>query len=345
MGLESKIIDKPEVGTAPRLAVVIPSFRAASTIAQVLAAIGNAVERIYVVDDACPESSGAVALALGDPRVEVLINLANLGVGGAVKRGYRAALAQGMEIVVKLDADFQMDPAQIGRLIAPIVAGQADYAKGNRFAPPHLMPPETSDNSGASRAMPGRRRLGNNLASFLHKAVTGHWHVLDPANGFTAIDSRALRLIDLDAVADCYFFETDMLFQLNLIDAVVADVAIPARYNGEVSSLRLRHVIARYPLLGLKRCVRRLWTRYFIEDFNVASLEIAIGLPLLLFGTVLGLVEWALALDQRTPATAGTVMLAALPIILGFQMLLAAIGFDIARRPTVPISRRVDEAC
>ena len=321
-----------------RIAVVIPSYRAASTIADVIARVPRAIQRIYVVDDACPEATGDAARAGGDPRVRVIRNARNLGVGGATKRGYAEALRDGAAVVVKLDADGQMDPALIPLLVAPLLAGRADYAKGNRFALQHRTPRESGP--GTSLPMPPVRRLGNNVLSFLHKGVTGYWGIIDPTNGYTAIHRGALESIDLESVADCYFFETDMLFHLNLADAVVQDVPLPTRYSGEVSSLRVRSVIVRFPLLGANRFLRRIGIKYFLQDFNVASMEMLLGLPLVLMGASFGFYRWMEALRSGVANTAGTVMFAALPIIIGFQLLLSALSYDVFNTPKVPISRR-----
>jgi glycosyltransferase involved in cell wall biosynthesis len=303
----------------------------------VIRAVPGEVERIYVVDDACPDGTAAlIADAIADPRIALLRNPKNLGVGGAVKRGYRAAMTDGADIVVKLDGDGQMDPSFIPRLVAPIAAGEADYAKGNRFARRHLMPAAAA----GGRRMPALRRVGNSLASFFHKGVTGQWGVIDPANGYTAIHRGALEAIDLEAASDCYFFETDMLFQLGLAGAVVKDVPLPAHYAGEVSSLKVRNVATRFPGLALHRFLKRIALRYFLDDFNVASMQMLVGLPLLLIGTALGFYHWLGALESGVAASAGTVMFAALPIILGFQLLLAAVSYDVASRPAAPLSRR-----
>jgi glycosyltransferase involved in cell wall biosynthesis len=322
---------------APAIAVVIPCYRGGATVGDVISAIPALVERIYVVDDGCPDRTGArLERDSPDPRVRVLHNGRNLGVGGAVKRGYAAALRDGADIVVKVDADGQMDPAFIPLLTAPIRAGRADYSKGNRFAPGHWMP-RRSDHPAPGR-MPPLRRLGNNILSFLHKGITGYWNIVDPTNGYTAIHRRALDSIDLDAVAHCYFFETDMLFQLNLAGAVVCDVPLPARYADEISSLSKRRVARRFPWFAIKRFSKRIYAKYYLQDFNVASLEILFGLPLLGLGTLLGVGFWADALETGVAATAGSVMLAALPIIIGFQLLLSAVSYDVANVPTVPIS-------
>lgn len=316
---------------------MIPCYRAADTVGGVIAGIGLQVQRIYVVDDGCPEGSGNVAEGLSNPRVTVLRNKRNLGVGGAVKLGYAQALADGMDVIVKIDADGQMDPTLLPLLIAPLLKGEADYAKGNRLAAAHLMP---GRGVAAGAAMPTARRISNNVASFAHKAVTGYWGIVDPANGFTAVHRAALDAVSFDAVADCYFFETDMLFQLNLRDAVVAEVPLPVTYGTGVSSLRVRCLIVAFPRFAVRRFLKRVWLKYFVEDFNLASLHIATGLPLFLFGICVGLYHWLEALETNVPATAGTVMFAALPIIVGFQLLLSAMGYDVSRRYEVPLSRR-----
>ena len=99
-----------------RIAVVIPSYRVRDRIVDVIGGIGSEVCAVYVVDDACPDGTGAyVEERCGDGRVVVLRNERNQGVGGAVMRGYQAALAAGMDIIVKVDGDGQMDPRPFRR--------------------------------------------------------------------------------------------------------------------------------------------------------------------------------------------------------------------------------------
>ena len=215
------------------IAAVIPCFRVKHAILGVLAAIPRSVDRIYVVDDACPDGSGdAVASGCRDPRVRVLRHERNQGVGGATLTGYRAALADGATVIVRLDGDGQMDPALIPRLLRPIQDGEADYAKGNRFFELEGL-----------RPMPPLRLLGNSLLSFASKLSSGYWNVFDPTNGFTAIHAAVLRQLPQDKLARDWFFESDLLFRLGTIRAVVCDVPMPARYDGETSSLVIRRVV------------------------------------------------------------------------------------------------------
>jgi glycosyltransferase involved in cell wall biosynthesis len=316
------------------IAVVIPCYRVRRSIDDVLRRVGPEVAAVYVVDDACPNGTGEhVAATCADPRVRVLRNETNLGVGGATVRGWRAALADGATVVVKIDGDGQMDPTLLPRLVRPLLDGEADYAKGNRLA-------AFAGIRARSRAtMPRVRWIGNSLLTFGHKAVSGYWHVADPTNGFTAIHRAALEGLDLDALSPRYFFETDVLCQLNLIDAVVRDVPMPSAYGDEVSSLRVAHTLRDFPPRMLRRLLRRIVWEYFLFDFNVASLEMLAGAPLVLFGLGFGVTRWIIGVRHGRPNTAGTVMLAALPLILGVQLLLAAVSYDVSREPRVPLSR------
>jgi dolichol-phosphate mannosyltransferase len=243
----------------PKIAVVIPAFRAACTISAVVRGIGSEVSQIYVVDDGCPQASGASLLqGLADPRLSVVRHARNQGVGAAMKTGYRHALAGGADVIVKIDADGQMDPRHLPCLVEPILGRSADYTKGNRFAPRRLMP-DGSD--GGVGRMPLMRKAANRLLSALHKPATGYPHVSDPANGYTAICALTLARLDLDALADCFFFETDMLFRLNRVAARIIEVPLPAQYPARTSNLRLRNVAPRFAALLVDRTLQRARAR------------------------------------------------------------------------------------
>ncbi len=313
---------------APAIAVVIPSFRVRDRVLGVIARVGPEVGWIFVVDDACPEHTGDhVEAECRDPRVRVLRHERNQGVGGAMCTGYRAALETPAQVVVKVDGDGQMDPALIPRLTAPLFAARGDYVKGNRF---HQL--------GDTRAMPALRLFGNAALSFLSKLSTGYWQMFDPTNGFTAIHRSVLALLPLDRVARGYFFESDLLYHLSQARAVVIDMPMRAVYEGESSSLRPLRIIG--PFLGghVRNLTRRLVYGYFLRNFSLASVELGLGAIALLFGVVFGAAAWWHSAHSGVPATAGTVMLAALPIIVGVQLLLSWLNFDVAAEPRVPIA-------
>ena len=175
----------------PKIAVVIPCYRVQGKVLDVLGHIGDEVTSIYVVDDACPERTGdLVERSVRDPRVRVIRRERNGGVGAATMTGMSAALADGADVVIKLDGDGQMDPARIPQLTAPILAGEADYAKGNRFFAPQFV-----------KTMPTLRLLGNIVLSFMTKLSSGYWTILDPTNGYFAIHAAVLRLLPLGRIA------------------------------------------------------------------------------------------------------------------------------------------------
>lgn len=317
----------------PVVAVVIPCYKVTRHVLDVIAAIGSQVARIYCVDDACPEGSGDVIEAnCDDPRVSVIRHECNLGVGGAVMTGYRAAMADGCDVIVKVDGDGQMDPALLPRFVAPILRGDADYAKGNRFF-------DLRD----IHRMPIVRRLGNLALSFMAKASTGYWDIFDPNNGYTAISARVARLLPLDAISRRYFFETDMLFRLNTLRAVVLDIPMHARYADETSNLHVSKVFMEFFGKHVTNLCKRIFYNYFLRDLSIASLELLVGAVLLVFGLIYGVAGWLLSVETGVPATVGTVMIPTLSVILGIQLLLAFLGYDIANVPRSVLSKRLDD--
>lgn len=318
---------RPSAPDPVRVAVVVPAYRVESRIVQVVRSIPRWVETIVVVDDGSPDRSAERVAALADPRVELLRHPTNQGVGRAMVTGIRRALDRGAEVIVKMDGDGQMDPARLGELLRPLLEHEADLAKGNRYQ--HFR---------SLRRMPPARLVGNSLLTFLVKLASGHWSIFDPANGFLAVRAEVLRRLDLDRLPRRFFFESGLLIELGILGARVQDVAIPARYGDEVSSLSVWRTLFEFPPRLLWGLCRRLFRHYFLYDFTAVSLMLLSGLPMLLFGVLFGAYHWYRSIETAVPATTGTVILAALPVILGFQLLLQALTGDIARTPSKPIS-------
>lgn len=305
-----------------KLVVVIPSYKVDKYIKNVIEEIPDFIQYIIVIDDKCPNNSGKIAESLNDERVSVFYHEQNQGVGGAVITGYKKALEFGAEIVVKIDGDGQMDGSYMQKLIQPILDKKADYTKGNRFI-----------DFKALRAMPKIRLFGNSGLSFLVKAASGYWNVMDPTNGYTAINKHALKELDLDNISKRYFFESDMLINLNIENAVVTDVEIPAKYGEEESSLSITKTLIGFPPKLFKGLCKRIFLKYFIYDFNMLSLYLVMGLPMVLFGSIFGSIKWIEAIINNIESSTGTVMLAVLPIILGTQFLLQAVQIDMNNIP------------
>jgi len=304
------------------VAVAIPAFRAEASIGAVIGTLPALVDRIVVVDDASPDGTSKVMEALADPRLTVLRHGRNLGVGGAMKTALRHCLALDVDVVVKVDADGQMDPEQLPQLLDALVDTGCDYAKGNRFLDEHAL-----------TAMPRLRLFGNVALSFLTKMASGYWHVFDPQNGYVACRASILRRLDLEAIADDYFFENDMLVHLNILEGRVVDVPMPARYGGERSSMRIAVVLRRFPLRLMSRLRKRIWQRYVIRDFSPVALFLLLGAPMMLAGIVFGAWAWYESSKTGIVASTGRVMLSVLPIVIGFQLLLQAVLLDIHSSP------------
>ena len=229
-----------------RICAVLPAHNEERHIAAVIGAIPRCVDRVVVVDDASTDGTAAVVEQLQDPRVDLLRQSVNQGVGGATVAGYRRALELGCDVAVKIDADGQMDPQRITQLIAPIAKGEADYTKGFRFHDPETL-----------RKIPRVRISGNFVLSFLTKMASGYWNIFDPLNGFTAIHRSALKRLHLDRVARGYFFETDLLTKLYLIQAVVRDVYLPTHYGDETSQMSAVRTAFTFPGKLLARLIKR----------------------------------------------------------------------------------------
>jgi glycosyltransferase involved in cell wall biosynthesis len=309
-----------------KVAVVVPAYRVTEQILDVLKRIPKSVSHIIVVDDACPDGSGKlVKQKFKDARLQVIFHEQNQGVGGAVITGYRAALDTDAEIVVKLDGDGQMNPEDITRLVTPIEQGAADYCKGNRF-----------DSLEDLESMPRVRIFGNAVLSLMSKASSGYWNVTDPTNGFTAIHRTVLSRVHLGKLRKRWFFESDLLFRLAIVRAVVLDIPLPARYANEVSNLKLRSVVGEFLWRHTVNYHKRIFYRYYLREWSIASIELPIGVAMMLWGGLSGIGYWIDSAAQNVPATTGQVMLSAVPLILGFQLVLAFLNYDIAAEPKRP---------
>ncbi len=319
--------------TEANVAVVIPCYRSGDLVLSVIEKIGPEVGWIFVVDDDCPLKTGdQVEDQCKDSRVTVLRHTENQGVGGATVTGYKAALQTAARIMVKIDGDGQMDPGLIPLLARPVSEGLADYSKGNRFYNVHDV-----------ATMPAVRLFGNAVLSFLTKLSSGYWQLFDPTNGYTAVHRSALEMIELDFVARRYFFESDMLYNLYQARAVVREMPMKAVYEDEPSSLKPGRVIGTFLRGHLRNLMRRIGYNYFIRGFSAASMALVVGMGLMSFGLVYGGYHWWQSAVTATPASAGTVMMAALPVMLGVHLLISWLNFDIASEPRLPLQYYLDQ--
>ena len=309
------------------IAAVIPAFRVKQEIVNVFSTIPDIVDKVYVVDDACPDGSGVeLSEKVKSCKLKIIFHKKNTGVGGAMKTGFRHALDDGCDIIIKLDGDGQMDPKILNNFLDPIQKKLCDYAKGNRF-----------NSLNSFKKMPKLRLFGNLVLSFLTKFSSGYYHVNDPTNGYFAINSNVLKVLEVDALENRYFFESDLLFQLNLVNACILDIPMDAKYGNEISNLKILPNIPVFLAKNLRNLFRRIITKYFIQDFNMGSIYIFFGCALSIFGIIFGLWSWAETITQGTPRTSGTIAIAMLPLIVGFQLNLSFINFDLGQEYKEPL--------
>lgn len=306
------------------IAIVIPYYNASQHIVNVVKKLPHFIDEIIIVDDKGREKLPLEELNLLPFKtiITVIENEKNMGVGGATKNGFLKAIDNNHDIVIKVDADDQMDTSYIEEMTNYLISDKAEMVKGNRFV-----------NTKALMKMPIVRRFGNLGLSFLTKAATGYWNNFDPTNGFLAIKTSVLKKINFENLSDRYFFETSLISELYFTDARIKDISMPAIYGEEKSSMK----VWKMPLIFSKKLIslffKRIIKQYFLFDFNIASLYIVVGLPLFLFGVIYGLYEWWFYSSQDLYAPTGTIMLVSLSIIIGFQLLLQAIQYDIFNAP------------
>jgi dolichol-phosphate mannosyltransferase len=305
-----------------RVFVVIPCYNVASHIGDVLASIPEYVDGIVAVDDKSPDDTHAVLTQSTDPRLDIVRHAQNRGVGGAMITGFTRAAELDAEIMVKVDGDGQMDLSYLPALLDPLITQGYLYAKGNRLV-----------DRKALEAMPRARVFGNFALTFLTKMASGYWHIMDPQNGFLAITADTWKLLDHQRIYNGYFFENDMLVNLNLLNARVKDIPMPSRYGNEVSGLRIRQIIPMFSWLLINRTLYRFWTKYVLQDFSPIALFVLAGLPLFAWGVMFGAASWIYNAYLGVVTSTGTVMLSVLPLLLGFQLLLQALVLDIQDTP------------
>lgn len=326
--VEGERVSIPICGEGPELykesciAIVIPCHNERDFVPSVLSGIPDYVDEVVLVDDCSSDGTLEVMRSLENSRkgIHILRTDVNLGVGGATLTGYRYVLSAlpDVDVVVKMDGDGQMPPDKLDSILEPILCDDYDYSKGNRF----MM-------SKALSTMPGSRLFGNFVLTFMTKYASGYWNIFDVQNGFTAIRRQMLEQLDLDTVHQGYFFENDMLVHLNCRYARVKDVALPAIYGDEVSGINIGNVALTFPFLLFKRYWWRIYNKYMIFNLSPVAVFTIVGTFLFASGAVNALRMWVKSAATGEAAALGTVMIALVSIILGFQMMLQGITLDI----------------
>lgn len=303
-----------------RIGIVVPAYNEEKLIDQVLETIPSFVDRVFVVDDFSDDQTAEVIKSYvhkAPYRFSLIRHVENQGVGGAIVTGYKKAVEEKIDVVAVMAGDAQMDPADLERIVLPVVRGETDYAKGNRLF------------RGESWEMiPHYRYLGNSVLSLLTKIASGYWHIADSQSGYTAISLVVLRSLNLDAIYKRYGMPNDLLIRLNINNFRVKDVSVRPIYNiGEKSGIRLTTIIPKISWLLLKGFLTRMLQKYIIRDFHPLVFFYFLGIVLTPPGLLLGLYLFALRLMGYavTPVSA---LFSAFLVISGFQSLFFAMWFD-----------------
>jgi hypothetical protein len=211
-------------GPRPHRVIVLPAYRAAKTLMEVVGSIppGHA-DRILLVDDASADATVSVATALS---LDVILHKQNLGYGGNQKTCYRHALEMGADVVVMLHPDGQYDPAIIPTLCKVIEDGDADIVLGSRWL--GLDP--------AKAGMPWWKRLGNRFLTGVENRVLG-LHLSEYHTGYRAYSRRFLEAIPFLENSNDFVFDTQVLIQAATFGFKIGEVPAIGKYHEDASSV------------------------------------------------------------------------------------------------------------
>jgi glycosyltransferase involved in cell wall biosynthesis len=241
--------------------VVVPAYNEEKLISRVIETMPDYVDKIVVVDDKSADKTGEIVhnyAAGSNGRIVLIQHSRNQGVGGTIATGYKWACANKIDVTAVMAGDAQMDPEDLPNLLEPVVAGEVDYAKGNRLF-----------TGNAWQLIPKIRYLGNSYLSLLTKIASGYWHVADSQTGYTVINLRALEMLNLDKIYKRYGMPNDILVKLNIFNFRVRDIPVKPVYNiGEKSLIKVREVMVTLSWLLLKDFLYRLKEKYIIRDFH-----------------------------------------------------------------------------
>ena len=304
------------------LGVVVPCYMGGDITLKFIQDVLPFVNKLVLVDDKCPLKTGEKLLKRDfKNKVHVIFNSKNIGVGGSTKKGFSWLLKQDCDIILKMDADYQMYPQDIPKMCGPIIRKECDATKGNRFT-----------NIEKLIKMPKIRLIGNTFLSYLCKLSTGYWEIFDPTNGFLAFNSNAVREIDWDKTDNRFFFETDVLFRCSLKNLIIKNVSIDANYSNNYSSLKPLNEIYPFLIKNIKLLFKRIIYQYYLLDFNVGSIELLLsilfGLSSFLFGITL-LIKTQITNEYTS---AGNSSLFTILSILSIQFFLSFIYYDCSIR-------------
>ncbi len=306
-----------------KIGIYVPAYNEEENIESVIKTMPDYVDYILVVDDCSQDKTAEIVTrhAARDKRITLERNKVNRGNGYGARFAYQKLAEMGAEIIAPMAGDGQTEPQYLPRLLDPVVENRCDLAKGNRFLEPAVY-----------KKMPRYRYVGNILVTMLNKFSTGYYSMFDSLNGYYAVTAESLKRIDFDRLGNRYEFENSFWIELNIANVRILDVSIPPIYKNEESKIRLTRVILPTLWVLWKGFLRRIYLKYILYNFSPVGLFFIFGTLLHLFGLAWGIYIAISSIGPASPSTA-TVMIAVVPYILGFQLLLQTIVLDIQHEP------------
>lgn len=304
------------------IAALVPAYNEELLISKVVEGMPSFVDNIIIVDDCSTDNTSRVVSKIRDERVIFISHKKNTGLGGAIKSAVKKARELNTEIGVVMAGDNQMDPKYLPSLLDPICDEEYDFTKQNRFY-----------STEGFANMPKHRVFGSLVLAFMTRVASGYWHIIDPQNGYVAYGPRVMNELNFDRLTHGYALENDVLINLNILSMRIKEVPGKIIYGEEKSTMKLWKIIPSFSIFLFFGFFRRIFKKYVLRGFHPIAIFMFFGSILLLFGLLFGLFQWHNSKTSGIPATTGTVMLSALPLLMGFEMLLWSIVLDIQEEP------------
>lgn len=303
-------------------AVVIPCYNEEKMITQTIKKIPEYIDHIIAVNDASTDNTIGVLSKLKKQYSKLIIvdNKVNQGVGGALIAGYDYAIKNTKATAIGIVAgDDQFDSSYLKAMLDDFIDQSADYVKASRFF-----------HREAFKTMPKYRQFGNIFISLLTKFSTGYYSITDITNGCGWLRREIIEKVDFSIVEKRYDYETSMLTALSIANAKVIDHAVPAHYGDEKSTIKLIPTAWRNLKAVWKGFWRRIYYKYVLYGFHPVALFLFTGMFFLIISLLLAIFLLYVKLFAHQSPTAGSVMLAVLPFILGIQLTLTALTIDVS---------------
>lgn len=303
-----------------RLAAVIPAYNEELLIAKAIEELPDFVDLIVVTNDGSTDRTLEILhrLAEENKKLVVLNNERNRGIGYTITRGLKEALARDADLFVPIAGDAQCDTSYLARMCDTLIDERLDYVKANRF-----------NNLTALKQMPRFRRVGNVVISLINKFATGYYSIFDSQNGYGVFPRATLERLPFELIGERYDYENTLLLALGVINARIKDIPVPAVYGDETSTIRFLPTVRRALSVLFVGFWRRIFYKYVMFNFHPLALFLFGGLFLTVISTIFGLALVYLRIFEGGSPSSGTVMLAVVPFLIGFQLLLSAIVMDV----------------